>query len=54
MNARTVKLMPVQMFQVVAPAGGAWQQRLNEVGGVKLLAFGQYGEVGAGVRGAAG
>jgi hypothetical protein len=32
---------------VAAPAvGGPWQRQLNELGGVKPLAFGQYGELG--------
>ena len=33
----------------VAGGGGGWQrQQLNELGGVKPLAFGQYGELGPG------
>jgi hypothetical protein len=27
---------------------GPWQRQLNELGGVKPLAFGQYGELGPG------
>ena len=39
-----------KMFGVAAPAvgGGPWQRQLNELGGVKPLAFGQYGELGPG------
>jgi hypothetical protein len=37
-----------EMFGVAAPAVGPWQRQLNELGGVKLLAFGQYGELGPG------
>jgi hypothetical protein len=38
-----------EMFGVAAPAvGGPWQRQLNELGGVKPLAFGQYGELGTG------
>jgi hypothetical protein len=34
------------MFGVAAPAvAGPWQRQLNELGGVKPLAFGQYGEL---------
>jgi hypothetical protein len=33
------------VFHVVATAVGPWQQRLNELGGVKPLAFGQYDEL---------
>jgi hypothetical protein len=33
---------------VAAPAVGPWQRQLNELGGVKPLAFGQYGELGPG------
>ena len=36
------------MFGVAAPAVGPWQRQLNELGGVKPLAFGQYGELGPG------
>ena len=36
------------MFEVAAPAVGPWQRQLNELGGVKPLAFGQYGELGPG------
>ena len=32
----------------MAPAVGPWQRRLLELGGVRPLAFGQYGEWGAG------
>ena len=35
-------------FGVAAPAVGPWQRQLNELGGVKPLAFGQYGELGSG------
>jgi hypothetical protein len=35
-----------EMFGVAAPAVGPWQRQLNELGGVKPLAFGQYGELG--------
>jgi hypothetical protein len=28
--------------------GRAWQRQLNELGGVKPLAFGQYGQLGPG------
>jgi hypothetical protein len=37
-------------FGVAAPAVGPWpwQRQLNELGGVKPLAFGQYGELGPG------
>jgi hypothetical protein len=28
-----------------APTVGPWQRQLNELGGVKLLAFSQYGEL---------
>jgi hypothetical protein len=34
-----------KMFGVAAPAVGPWQRQLNELGGVKPLAFGQYGEL---------
>jgi hypothetical protein len=34
---------------MVAPAVGPWQQ-LNELGGVKPLAFDQYGELGPGLE----
>ena len=37
-----------RVFGVVAPAVGPWQRRLLELGGVRSLAFGQYGEWGAG------
>jgi hypothetical protein len=37
-----------KMFGVAAPAVGPWQRHLNELGGVKPLAFGQYGELGPG------
>jgi hypothetical protein len=40
-----------KMFGVAAPAVGPWQRQLNdinELGGVKPLAFGQYGELGPG------
>jgi hypothetical protein len=39
-----------KMFGVAAPAvgGGPWQRQLNELGGAKPLAFGQYGELGPG------
>jgi hypothetical protein len=37
-----------EMFVVAAPAVGPWQRQLNELGGVKPLAFGQYGELGPG------
>jgi hypothetical protein len=37
-----------KMFGVTAPAVGPWQRQLNELGGVKPLAFGQYGELGPG------
>jgi hypothetical protein len=39
-----------QAFGVAAPAVGPWQwqRQLNELGGVKPLAFGQYGELGPG------
>jgi hypothetical protein len=36
------------VFGVAAPAVGPWQWQLNELGGVKPLAFGQYGELGPG------
>jgi hypothetical protein len=36
------------MFGVAAPAVGPWQRQLNELDGVKPLAFGQYGELGPG------
>jgi hypothetical protein len=36
------------MFGVAAPAVGPWQRQLNELGGVKPLAFGQYGDLGPG------
>jgi hypothetical protein len=35
-------------FGVAAPAVGPWQRQLNKLGGVKPLAFGQYGELGPG------
>ena len=38
----------IPSFGVVAPAVGPWQRRLLELGGVRPLAFGQYGEWGAG------
>jgi hypothetical protein len=38
------------VFHVVALAVGPWQQRLSELGGVKPLAFGQYGELGPGLE----
>jgi hypothetical protein len=38
-----------KMFEVPAPAVGPWQRQLNELGGVKPLAFGQYGELGPGL-----
>jgi hypothetical protein len=37
-----------KMLGVAAPAVGPWQRQLNELGGVKPLAFGQYGELGPG------
>ena len=37
-----------EVFGVAAPAVGPWQRQLNELGGVKPLAFGQYGELGPG------
>jgi hypothetical protein len=37
-----------KMFGVAAPAVGPWQRQLNELRGVKPLAFGQYGELGPG------
>jgi hypothetical protein len=36
------------MYGVAAPAVGPWQRQLDELGGVKPLAFGQYGELGPG------
>jgi hypothetical protein len=39
-----------EVFGVAAPAVGPWQRQLNELGGVKPLAFGQYGELGPGVE----
>jgi hypothetical protein len=37
-----------KVLGVAAPAVGPWQWQLNELGGVKPLAFGQYGELGPG------
>jgi hypothetical protein len=37
-----------EMSRVAAPMAGPWQRQLNELGGVKPLAFGQYGELGPG------
>jgi hypothetical protein len=37
-----------EMFGVAALAVGPWQRQLNELGRVKPLAFGQYGELGPG------
>ena len=37
-----------KVFGVAAPAVGPWQRQLNELGGVKPLAFGQYRELGPG------
>jgi hypothetical protein len=37
-----------KVFGVAAPAVGPWQRQLNELGRVKPLAFGQYGELGPG------
>ena len=37
-----------EVFGVAAPAVVPWQRQLNELGGVKPLAFGQYGELGPG------
>jgi hypothetical protein len=37
-----------KMSGVAAPAVVPWQRQLNELGGVKPLAFGQYGELGPG------
>jgi hypothetical protein len=37
-----------EMFGVTAPAVGPWQRQLNELGGVKPLAFDQHGELGPG------
>jgi hypothetical protein len=37
-----------KMSGVAAPAVGPWQRQLNELGGLKPLAFGQYGELGPG------
>jgi hypothetical protein len=41
-----------EMFGVAGCTGGGavavWQRQLNELGGVKPLAFGQYGELGPG------
>jgi hypothetical protein len=34
------------LFQYQTPAVWPWQRQLNELGGVKPLAFGQYGELG--------
>jgi hypothetical protein len=31
-------------------AHGPWQQRLAEIGGIKPLAFGQFGEMGPGLE----
>jgi hypothetical protein len=39
---------------VTAPVVGPWQQQLNELGGAKPLAFGQYGEPGPGFEQAGG
>jgi hypothetical protein len=30
--------------------GGPWQRRLEEIGGIKPLAFGQFGEMGPGLE----
>jgi hypothetical protein len=38
------------VFHVVAPAVGPWQQRLYELRGVKPLAFGQYSKLGPGLK----
>jgi hypothetical protein len=35
-----------KMPGVAAPMVGPWHRQLNELGGVKPLAFGQYGELG--------
>ena len=32
---------------------GPWQRRLEEIGGIKPLAFGQFGEMGPGLEAAA-
>jgi hypothetical protein len=37
-----------KMFGGAAPAVGPWQRQLNELGGVKPLAFGHCGELGSG------
>jgi hypothetical protein len=37
-----------ERFGVAAPAVGPWQRQLNDLGRVKPLAFGQYGELGPG------
>ena len=37
-----------EVFGVQPPALGPWQRRLQELGGIKPLAFGQYGELGPG------
>jgi hypothetical protein len=37
-----------RVSRVAAPAVGPWQRQLNELGGVKPLAFGQHGELGPG------
>jgi hypothetical protein len=34
----------------VAVGQGPWQRRLEEIGGIKPLAFGQFGEMGPGLE----
>jgi hypothetical protein len=50
-NQKQAAKLDEDVFHVVAPAVGPWQQRLNELGGgVKPLAFGQYGELRPGLE----
>jgi hypothetical protein len=37
-------------FGVVGVGQGPWQRRLEEIGGIKPLAFGQFGEMGPGLK----
>jgi hypothetical protein len=37
-------------FGVAVGGQGPWQRRLEEIGGIKPLAFGQFGEMGPGLE----
>ena len=48
-NKQAIKL-DKEVFDIDEPTIGPWQRRLRELGGIKPLAFGQYGELGPGLE----